>query len=251
MDRFKRMRSASSDLRGSIDFKSKSIVDRETYTKFMEQELEKVISAFMQVKHLPERMEQLQNQIILNQEKITNMSRILNLVQDTENNQENDIHDMKVALRKLGVSATAVKDREYSNFKSTQVKNETHELIERIRNIEDRLTMPVGIKSQDRSEDEYKHFAVNVEQSLFNLEQKLVNMITQRLPQEQPRSISDSKKNARSRSKSKSPGKYASKKKSISSTPDKTSTTDFKAIENLVNNWTEKIEEQVNIIQDN
>ena len=42
MDRYKRMRSASTEARGDWAFKSGGIVDRETYTKFMELELEKV-----------------------------------------------------------------------------------------------------------------------------------------------------------------------------------------------------------------
>ena len=105
------MRSASTEGRGDWAFKSGSIVDRETYTKFMELELEKVSSAFMQVKNLPERIEQLQNQIVLNQEKVNNLTRIVSVVQESESSHESDIRDIKSALKQMGVKSDIVKER--------------------------------------------------------------------------------------------------------------------------------------------
>lgn len=224
MDRYKRLRSASSDGRPDLSFKSGAMIDRETYTKFMELELEKVGAAFMQVKHLPERMEQLQNQIIINQEKISNLSRIVNLVQDTENSQENDIRDIKGALRKLGVNSNASKDREYTKFKVPNSKSdENTELILRIRKLEERISYP----NENRDDENTSRSVVTkVDASLRDLEEKLVKMITERLP--------EVGKHQRLRSRGKSP------------TP--VPNNDFKNIEKSVNKWTEKIEEQVNII---
>lgn len=222
MDRYKRLRSASSDGRPDLSFKGGSIIDRETYTKFMELELEKVGAAFMQVKHLPERMEQLQNQIIINQEKISNLSRIVNSIQDTENSQENDLRDIKGALRKLGVNSNASKDREYTKFKVQNSKSEeNNELILRIHKLEERISYPNENKDDQNSN---RSVVTKVDASLRDLEEKLVKMITERLP--------ETGKHQRSRSRGKSP----------------TPGTDFKNIEKSVNKWTEKIEEQVNII---
>ena len=65
----------------------------------------------MQVKNLPERIEQLQNQIILNQEKISNMTRIVNVVQESESSHESDIREIKSALKQMGVKSEFVKER--------------------------------------------------------------------------------------------------------------------------------------------
>ena len=253
MDRYKRMRSASNDPRDASAFKSASIVDREAYTKFMEVELDKVASAFMQVKDLPQRVEQLQGQIILNQEKITNLSRIVNLLQDTENEQEKDIRDIKAALRKLGVSSAAAKDREYTKFKTVgNISEETTELVTRIRQLEDRLANYGDSKPSASTNSEYKNFVSQVDDSLQEMESKLIKMISERLPR-QPET-SNLERQARSRSNSKSPRSTANKKRRNSQDKASTSSdpkqgTDFKMIEKVINKWTEKIEEQVNFIQ--
>ena len=224
MDRFKRIRSASSDSRPELSFRKNFMVDRETYTKFMEQEMEKVGAVFMQVKNLPERVEQLQNQIILNQEKFSNVSRILNLIQETENSQENDIKEIKGALRKLGVNSNAAKDREYTQFKITGAQDqETNDLINRIRKLEDRISYPLSSKVEKLSIS--TDLASKMDRSLLELEERLVQMISERLPKD--------KKSHRSKSRSKSPGST-----SIKSTKTTQNGQNLKIFEKSVNKWT-------------
>lgn len=223
MDRFKRMRSASSDTRDAAAFKSSSIVDRETYTKFMELELEKVSSAFMKIKDLPERVEQLQNQIILNQEKISNLSKIINLVQETENSQENDIRDIKAALRKLGVNSIAAKDREYTKFKILHPQNEeTNDLIHRIRNLESRLDVSKNEPFSEPQNFEYGNFVTKVDRSLQEMEEKLIHMISERLSEHLHNTSKASSDNgSRGRSKSPSLNPTKKRKRSNGSTSDR------------------------------
>ncbi|CAI2360109.1 unnamed protein product [Moneuplotes crassus] len=228
MDRYKRIRSSSQDPKPDMSFKNASMIDRETYTKFMEQELEKVGAAFLKVKDMPERMEQLQDQIILNQEKINNLSRILNLLQDTENSQENDLRDIKSSLRKLGVTTVAAKDREYTKFKINEPQDsETVDLINRLRKLEDRISMPCN--SSPRKISPEKNMSARMSRSLQEMEERLTQMIRDRLPSE--------KSSRKSTSRSKSP--HGNSKTGPS----------MKLIEKSVNKWTEKVEEQVNIIQ--
>ena len=123
----------------------------------------------------------------------------------------------------------------------------------RIQKLETHLSSGANI-SHENPGFTLRSFAVKVDESLAEMEDKLVEMITERLGNKPTHTRSRSKSRSKSPNNFKQTSSKGNKKRNSSITSEsdneKAKSAELKAIEKVVNKWTEKIEEQVNIIHD-